>query len=397
MTAAWPWPLFRQDGGDRGDRLRLGQPVDRAGVHQHAVARGRDPGLRRVRLPGVHHRPDVEPVGAGEVQVALVVRGHRHDRPGAVVGQHVVGGPHRDPLAVHRVDRVAAQEDPGLLAFGGLALDVGQLPDLLHVGAQLGQAIRGADLLGQRRVRRHHEERGPVQRVGPGGEDRNRLVAALHGEMDLGALGPADPVALHQQDAVRPVALQLLRVREQPVRVLGDLEVPLVQHPPHDVGAAALALPGDDLLVGQDGLVHRAPVDVPVPAVGQASLVEAQEQPLIPVVVRGIAGRQPPAPVERGRVPPERGRLSLDVGVGPVGRVRVVPDGGVLRGQAEGIPADRVQHVAALQEPVAGQGIPDGVRLRVAHVQVTRRIGEHVHQVEAPPGVGGILAGAERV
>ena len=397
MTAALALAPLRQDGGDRGDRLGLGQPVDRAGVHQRAVARGRDPGLRRVRLPGVHHDPDVEPVGAGEVQVPLIVRGHRHDRPGAVVGQHVVGRPHRDPLAVHRVDRVPAQEDPGLLAFGGLALDVGQLPDLLHVGAQLGQAIGGADLLGQRRVGRHHEERGAVQRVGPGGEDRDRLVAAFHGEVDLGALRAADPVALHQQDAVRPAALQLLGVLEQPVRVLGDLEVPLVQHPAHHVGAAAFALPGDDLLVGQDGLVHRAPVHVAVPAVGQAALVEPQEQPLVPAVVRGIAGLQPPAPVERGRVPPERGGLGLDVGVGPVGRVRVVPDGGVLRGQAEGVPADRVQHVAAPQEPVAREGVPDGVRLGVAHVQVTRRVREHVHQVEALPGIGGILAGAERV
>ena len=325
------------------------------------------------------------------------MRGHRHDRPGAVVGQHVVGGPYRDPLAVHRVDRVPAEEDAGLLAFGGLPLDVGQLPDLLHVGAQLRQAIRGADLLGQRRVGRHHEERGPVQRVGPGGEHRDRLVAAFHGEVHLGALGAADPVALHQQDAVRPAAFELLGVREQPVRVLGDLEVPLVQHPPHHVGAAALALSRDDLLVGQDGLVHRAPVHVAVAPVGQAALVEPQEQPLVPVVVGGIAGLQPPAPVERGRVPPERGRLGLDVGVGPVGRVRVVPDGGVLSGQAEGVPADRVQHVLAAQEVIAGEGVTDGVRLGVAHVQVTRRIGEHVHQVEALPRIGGILAGAERV
>ena len=362
--------LVLQDGGDRGDRLGLDHPVERPGVHQLAVARGRDPGLRRVRQPGVHHDPDVQPVGAGEVQVPLVVRGHRHDRPGAVVGQHVVGGPHRDQLAVDRVDRVPAEEDAGLLAFGGLPLDVGQLPDLFHVGAELGQAVRGADLLGQRRVGRHHEERGPVQRVGPGGEHGDRLVAAFKREADLGALGAADPVALHQQDAVRPAALELLGVLEQPVGVFGDLEVPLVQHPPHHVGAAALALPGDDLLVGQHGLVHRAPVHVPVPAVGQAALVEPQEQPLVPVVVGGIAGLQPAAPVERGRVPPERGRLGLDVGVRPVGRMRVVPDGGVLGGQAEGVPADRVQHVPAAQEVVAGEGVADGVRLGVAHVQV---------------------------
>ena len=209
-----PLVLLLQNRDDRGDRLGLGQAVDWTRVHQGAVARGGDPGLGRIRQPGIHPDLDVESVGAGEVEVALIVRWHRHDRPGAVVGQHVVGGPHRDPLAVHRVDRVPPQEDAGLLAFGGLPLDVGQLPDLLHVGAQLRQAIGGADLLGQRRVGRHHEERGPVQRVGPGGEHRDRLVAAFHGEADLGALGPADPVALHQQDTVRPAALELPGVRQ---------------------------------------------------------------------------------------------------------------------------------------------------------------------------------------
>jgi hypothetical protein len=389
--------LVLQTSGDRGDRLGLGHPVKRAGVHQPAVARGGDPGLRRIRQPGVHHDPYVQPVSTGEVQVALVVRGHRHDRPGAVVGQHVVGGPDRDQLAVDRVDRVPAQEDAGLLAFGGLPLDVGQLPDLLHVSAELGQAVRGADLLGQRRVGRHHEERGPVQRVGPGGEHGDRLVAAFDREADLGTLGAADPVALHQQDPVRPAVLELLGVLEQPVGVFGDLEVPLVQHPAHHVGPAALALSGDDLLVGQHGLVDRAPVHVPVPAVSQVALVEPQEQPLVPVVVGGIAGLQPAAPVERGRVAPERGRLGLDVGVGPVGWMRVVPDGGVLGGQPEGVPADRVQDIPAAQEVVAGERVTDGVRLGVAHMQVTRRVRKHVHQVEPFPRVSGIGAGAERL
>jgi hypothetical protein len=64
---------------------------------------------------------------------------------------------------------------------------------------------------------------------------------------------------------------------------------------------------------------------------------------------------------------------------------------------SEGIPADRVQHVAASQELVPGEGVTDRVRLGMAHVQVTRRVREHVHQVEVLARVGGILAGAEGV
>ena len=134
-------------------------------------------------------------------------------------------------------------------------------------------------------------------------------------------------------------------------------------------GAAALAQPRDDLLVGQHGLVLRAPVDVAGLAVGQAALVETQEQPLGPVVV--LRDRRCAAAVTSRTqpVPPERVRLGLDVGVGPVGRVGAA-DGGVLRGQAERVPADRVQHVVAAQPQVAGDDVTHHERLGVAHVQV---------------------------
>src|SRR5690349_22557037 len=40
----------------------------------------------------------------GERPVALVVRRHRHDGAGAVAHQHIVGDPHRQPLAVDGID-----------------------------------------------------------------------------------------------------------------------------------------------------------------------------------------------------------------------------------------------------------------------------------------------------
>ena len=64
---------------------------------------------RRVR---VHHDAHGQIERAREVEVALVVRGHRHDRAVAVVGQHVVGGPDRQALAVHRVHRVRSRNTP---------------------------------------------------------------------------------------------------------------------------------------------------------------------------------------------------------------------------------------------------------------------------------------------
>ncbi len=325
------------------------------------------------------------------------MRGNSHDRAGAVVGQHVVGRPDRQPLAVHRVDRVAAQEDAGLRAVCGLPLDVGQLAHLGDIVPQGLEVLRGADLLGQRRVRRHHEERRPVQRVRAGGEDGDRLVTALDHEADVGPFGTADPVPLHQQDPVRPLAFQLGHVGQQALRVLGDLEVPLGQHAADDLGPAPLTPARDHLLVGQHGLVVRAPVDVAVLPVRQASLVEAQEQPLVPAVVSRVAGLQPPRPVKGHGVPAERRGLRLDVGVGPVGGVRVVPDRRVLGRQPERIPADGMQHVVVALEVVPGHRVGDGVRLGVAHVQIAGGVREHVQQVGARAGIVRVVAGPEQV
>ena len=185
--------------------------------------------------------------------------------------------------------------------------------------------------------------------------------------------------------------LQLVHVIEQPVRVLGDLEVPLVQGLLGDGGAAAFAGTVDHLFVGQHGLVLGAPVDRRILAVGQAALVEALEQPLGPAVVLRVRGVQPAGPVSGDGVALERRRLGVDVGVGPLAGVGVALDGGVLGGQAEGVPADRVQDVVALLAQVARHDVAHGERLGVAHVQVARGVREHVQHVAALAGavVGG--------
>src|SRR4249919_448768 len=92
---------------------------------------------------------------------------------------------------------------------------------------------------------------------------------------------------------------------------------------------------------------------------------------------------QPTGPVEAQPVTPERGGLGLDVGVRPLGRVRVPLDCGVLRVQSEGVPADRVEYVVALQPKVTGDDIAHDERLGVAHVQVARWVREHVKYVPA--------------
>ena len=106
------------------------------------------------------------------------------------------------------------------------------------------------------------EEGGAEERVGAGGEDREVELELLAAEDDLGALGAADPVALHRDHVLGP-GLEQVEVGEQALGVVGDLEEPLLELALHDLGAAALAAAVDDLLVGEHG---RRPWGTTAPA-----------------------------------------------------------------------------------------------------------------------------------
>ncbi len=90
---------------------------------------GTSPGLLPVggRLHGADDR---QPVGLREGEVPLVLGRHRHDRPGAVAHQDVVGHVHRHRLAGEGVEDAAAGEGAPLLGprpglGGGRPLDLG--------------------------------------------------------------------------------------------------------------------------------------------------------------------------------------------------------------------------------------------------------------------------------
>jgi hypothetical protein len=59
-----------------------------------------------------------------------------------------------------------------------------------------------------------------------------------------------------------------------------------------------------------------------------------------------------------------------------------VLDGGVLRWQAEGIPAHGLEDVLAAHALIAGDDVADGVVAHMAHVQLPRGIGEHGQAIE---------------
>src|SRR5204862_1023596 len=121
---------------------------------------------------------------------------------------------------------------------------------------------------------------------------------------------------------------QLVRERRRP-------EEPLRHVPQLDLGATALALPVDDVLVRDHGLVLRAPVDRRFLAVGEVALVEAQEEPLRPAVVvwavRGDLAVPVDRPAEALHLLADRG----DVALRDLARVPALADRGVLGREAE--------------------------------------------------------------
>ena len=390
-------PLRLEPGRDLGDRLGRVEAVDR----ERAVGRGRVHRAATLELhvgrlgdvPSRHHFADRQIEGTRELPVALVVARHRHDRPGAVGHEHVVGDPDRQPLVVHRVDRVAAGEDAGLLLRQLLALEIAL--------ASRGGAIRldRLSVLGrgqrihQRMLRRQHHVGGAEQRVGPGGEDAQCSLRTLEGELHLGPDRAANPVPLHLPGAVRPV--HELQVVQQAIGVSGYLENPLAHRPPHHGEPPHLALAVDDLLVRQHRAQRRTPVDRHVGHVGEPALEELEKDPLGPAVVVRIGGVDLALPVVR-----EPHALHLPAEVRHVlgrGDPRVDPglDRVLLRRQAEGIPAHRVEHVEAAHPLHARHDVGGDVALEVTDVEPRARwIREHVEAVElrAP----GHPRGAER-
>src|SRR5688572_18136091 len=100
---------------------------------------------------------------------------------------------------------------------------------------------------------------------------------ALEGELKPGALGAADPVALHRLDPLRPI--ETIELVKQLLRVVGDAEIPLLEVSLVDDATAAIAdVAFVDLLVGEDGLVIRAPPDGAVCAIGETALEHPEEE-----------------------------------------------------------------------------------------------------------------------
>ena len=338
------------------DRHTLGgrdvEPVEETAVDLETVARVGPSGEAFGRFDGANYG---QAVRLGEREVALVLGGHGHDRPGAVAHEHVVGHVDRHELVVEGIHAVAAREGAPLLerSFGRLALDVGGLPG---AGAQLGDLVLvgiGHELGHERVLGREHGVGHAEAGVRARREDLD-LDAGPAGDChaELSAFGATDPVALHRLDALGPV--EAVEGIQQLLGVLGDAEEPLLEVAAFDDVAGALAgAVGEDLFVGEHGVASGTPVDRCLGAVGEAGAEQFEEYDLVPAhVVRVVAAQFAPPVVDRAQSL-HRGLELSDAGLGVHAGVVSTLYGGVLGGQAERVEAEGAQYGVALHRSCA--------------------------------------------
>ena len=104
------------DGIESGSEI---ETVEIGGVHQQTLSHvGLGLNVYIVAVTGCDNLDDGQPVVPGELVVAQVVTGNRHDGAGAVTHEDEVGHPHRQPVSGDGMDGVAAQRHAAL--FHGL-------------------------------------------------------------------------------------------------------------------------------------------------------------------------------------------------------------------------------------------------------------------------------------
>src|SRR4029077_11230912 len=168
--------------------------------------------------------------------------------------------------------------------------------------------------------RREHQECTAVNRVGSRSENANLLIYILNLEIDLRPLASANPVAMEPFDSLG--SIQFVQSLEQSLRKSSDTQHPLPHRSSHNRKTANLAFSVYNLLVRQDRAQLRTPVHRDVSNISEANavrigsaiggnrfgpiclgvepgVVDLQENPLRPFVIRRVCRVDFPLPIVR--------------------------------------------------------------------------------------------------
>ena len=338
-----------------------------------------DPGLAFPALGRLHRANDRQVMNHGKIPVALVLAGNSHDGARAITHQDIVGEIQRDRFFRKRIEQVSAREHATFFQRAALRhpIFLAGRGGLVHKRGDGRSLLRGGDSGNQFMLRSQYGIGHAERRVRASREDPHAQPVRVRGAMlvtnlhfEFAALGPANPVTLHDLDRVGPT-LERVELAEQFLGIVRDFQKPLgnrlALH--HGTGTPAPAV--HDLLIGQNGLVNRIPVDLRVFSVGHALLHQPGEHQLLPAVIVGLAGGDLSRPVVSKPHAVELRAHMFDVLVGPAGGRRPVLDGRVLGRQAKSVPTHGLQDILAQHSMVAADDVTNRVIAHMAHVQRT--------------------------
>ena len=245
-----------------------------------------------VRIGGrLHDRHNVKIVGLGKIKVSRIVRGNGHDGSRTVTGQHVVGDPDRDRIAVNRINCMAAGKDSCLTGPIILAIPLAFQSRILAVLFDSRPLVGGRQLVDQRMLGRNHHVRRSKQGIRPGRINPQYIVSRRFGKsagfaillplrkfclgtdekVNLGTLAATDPIALQFFDPGWPI--DLIEILFQTIAVSRDSQHPLSQRHPLNRMATDFGKPIDNFFVGQHSTQGWAPVHRRVGFVSQTIAV----------------------------------------------------------------------------------------------------------------------------
>ena len=191
-----------------------------------------------------------------------------HDGACTIASEHVFGNPDRYLIARDGVDGVGTAEDARHL-MSGLALQFGLVLALVEVSLYFGLVVGCGDHLHIFAFGSQHHEGDTEHGIGTSGKDGEfewlavcgqglRVVVGHHFKLCLGTFRTTDPVALGLLQGIGPV--DGLQTVEQTLGISRDTEAPLAHEFLLDGITAAFAHAIDNLVVGQHGAEHGAPV-----------------------------------------------------------------------------------------------------------------------------------------
>ena len=307
--------------------------------------------------------------------------GNTHHGAGTVIHDDIVGDPKLDAVAVQGVDDVFADEHPLFFQIAGGSVHRGERLHLflkfLDAGFVFGA---GHQFFHDGMFRGENHEGHTVNGIGAGGEYGDGFIGIFQFEINFHTGAAADPVFLHGLNFVGPTGEEF-QIVQQPLGIIGDLEEPLGEIFLFHFGMAAFAAAIHNLFVGENRGTGRAPVHRGFLFVGQTVFVELEKDPLGIFIVIGETSRHFTVPVVADTESLELAAHIVHVAQRPFHGMHLMFDGGVFRGQTEGIPAHGVQNIISLHFFETGHHITDGVVAHMTHMQVPRGIREHFQKI----------------